>query len=257
MITDNELSGDVLSRIWNSFFHFFLDEKSHSFLITQCRTLIEVSGSITAWNSSKYSKFIRMCNVNTLFGLHRHWELYFQAGRLSSTEKGRLREMVLARIETTKVTHHKGLNLFPHCSADPYFLQPVEPINQVLQHFWGTGTIYFDPQDVSATTLVNPTFVYSLTGEKFALHYCTTPVSPFHLAPTFLSSEQDVPTMPEFVTCAKSQFSDWAKRFRTFVRGKPGRLTIRLFAGDALFLCRALVHHTGIGEIPSNLTVAP
>ena len=257
MITDNELSGDVLSRIWNSFFHFFLDEKSHSFLITQCRTLIEVSGSIATWNDSKYSKFIRMCNVNTLLELRRHWELYVQAGQLSSARKKQLKEMVLSSIKTTKSTRHKGSDLYPCRSAGPYFLQSAEPASKVFHHFWKTGITSLSPQHISAATLVNPSFVYSLTGEGFALHYGTTPISPFHLAPAFLNSKRDTLTMPELVDYAKSQFSGWAKRFRIFVQDKPRRLTIRLFAGDALFLCRALTHHIGTGNIPSNPTVAP
>ena len=256
MITDNELSDQVLSNVWNSFFHFFLDEKSHSFLIAQCQSLIDVSESITAWNDSKY-KFIRMCNVNTLLELRRHWEFYVQAGQLSSARKKRLKETVLSSIRTTKVKKHKGPELYPCRSAGPYFIHSTEPASQVFKHFWKTGITSLNPRDVSAATLVNPTFVYSLTGEGFALHYGTTPISPFHLAPAFLDSKRDVPTMSELVTCAKSQFSTWVNHFRTFVRDKPGQLTLRLFAGDALFLCRALVHHIGNGKIPSNLPVAP
>jgi len=257
MVMDSEPSDEALSKIWNSFFHFFLDEKSHSFLIAQCKALIEVSESITAWNDSKYSKFIRMCNANTLLELRRHWELYVQAAQLSSAKKKLLKEMVSSSIRTTKATKHKGSNLFPCRSAGPYFLQSVEPASQVFRHFWETGTTSLNPRDVSATTLVNPTFVYSLTGEGFALHYDTTPISPFHLAPAFLNSKRDIPTMSELVGCAKSQFSSWVKHFRTFVQDKPGKLTIRLFAGDALFLCQAIVYHIGIGKVPQSLTVAP
>ena len=206
MITDNELSGDVLSRIWNSFFHFFLDEKSHSFLITQCRTLIEVSGSIATWNDSKYSKFIRMCNVNTLLELRRHWELYVQAGQLSSARKKQLKEMVLSSIKTTKSTRHKGSDLYPCRSAGPYFLQSAEPASKVFHHFWKTGITSLSPQHISAATLVNPSFVYSLTGEGFALHYGTTPISPFHLAPAFLNSKRDTLTMQSSSTTRNLSF---------------------------------------------------
>jgi len=257
MTVDNELSDEVLSKIWSSFFHFFLDERSHSFLIAQCRALIEVSESITAWNDSKYSKFIRMCNVNTLLELRRHWELYAQAGQLPPAGKKRLREMVLSSIRTTKATHHKGSGLYPCRSAGPYFHKSAEPASQVFKHFWKTGITSLNPRDVSAATLVNPTFVYSLTGEGFALHYGTTPISPFHLAPAFLNSKRDTPTLPELITYAKSQFSSWAKYFRTFIQENPGKITIRLFAGDALFLCRALVHQVGTGKVPPDLTVAP
>jgi len=257
MIVDNELSEEVLSKIWNSFFHFFLDEKSHSFLIAQCQTLLELSNSITTWNDSKYSKFLRMCNANTLLQLRRHWELYVRASQLSSAGKKRLKDTVLDIIKTTTSTRHGGSNLFPSRSAGPYFISSVEPASQVFKHFWKTGITSLDTRGVSAATLVNPTFVYSLTGEGFALHYGTTPISPFHLAPAFLNSKRDTPTMQELVTCAKSQFSTWAKNFRAFFRDKPGKLTIRLFAGDAIFLCRALINHVGSGKIPTNLTVAP
>ena len=259
MIMDNELSDEALSKIWNSFFHFFLDEVSYSFLIAQCRTLLEVSESITAWNDSKYSKYLRMCNVNTLLELHRHWKLYVQASQLSSVGKKRLKEMVLSGIRATKSTYHnpEGSGLYPCRSAGPYFSRSTKPASQVFTHFWKTGITSLNPRDIAAATLVNPTFVYSLTGEGFALHYGATPILPFHLAPAFVNSERDTPTMQELITCATSQFSSWAKYFRAFVQDKPGKLIIRLFAGDALFLCRALVHHVGIGKIPPGLPVAP
>jgi hypothetical protein len=257
MIMDNELSNQAISNIWNSFFHFFLDEKSYSFLVAQCLTLIEVSESIVAWNDSKYSRFIRMCNVNTLLELRRHWELYVQAAQLPSKKKDRLKEMVLSSIRTTRATQHKGSDQFPCRSAGPYFITSMEPASQVFHHYWKTGITSLNPQDVSAATLVNPTFVYSLTGEGFALHYGTTPIAPFHLAPAFLESKSDTPTVAELVGCAKSQFSRWIKYFRGFVLGKSGKVTIRLFAGDALFLCKALLHHIGTGKVPSTLTVAP
>lgn len=257
MVTDRELSDELLSAAWNSFFHFFLDQTSHSFLMAQCQSLIEASGSIAAWNDSKYSKFIRMCNMNTLRELRRHWELYARAGQLSSAKKKRLKDMVLSSISTTRLTKHKGVGFYPCRSAGPYFHLSTEPATQVFHQFWKTGITSLSPQDVSAATLVNPTFVYSLTGEGFALHYGTTPISPFHLAPAFLTSKRNTPTMPELVACARSQFSSWLKRFRTFLQHKPGKLTLRLFAGDALFLCRALVYHVGTGKTPPVLTVAP
>ena len=257
MAVDNELSDAALSKIWNTFFHFFLDRESHAFLIQQCKALIKVSGSIAAWNDSKYAKFIRLCNVNTLVQLRRHWELYFQAGKLSAAGKRRLKEMVLSSIRVTKSTRHGESYFIPCRSAGPYFLRSMEPTSEIFQHYWKTGITSLDPHAVAAATIVNPTFVYSLTGEGFDLHYATIPISAFHLAPSFLTSNRDTPTATELVDCAKSQFYNWIKHFRAFVTDKPGKLTIRLFAGDALFLCRALAHHAGTGKVAPNLTVAP
>ena len=256
MITDNQLSDEVLSSTWNSFFHFFLDKKSLSFLIVHCKSLIEASESITTWNKSKYAKFIRMSNVNTLLDLRRHWELYVQADKLSPSGKKQLKEKVLSRIDTIKSTMHKKSYLFPCRSAGPYFHRSIKPATEVFHHYWKSGITSLDPHIVSAATFINPTFVYSLTGEGFALHYGTTPISPFHLAPAF-SANKNTPGMRELVDCAKSQFFSWLKHFRTFVQGRLGKLTIRIFAGDALFLCRAFAHHAGTGRTPANLTVAP
>src|SRR5258705_4274470 len=138
MITDNELSNQVLLKIWNSFFHFFLDEKSYSFLVAKCHTLIEVSESMAAWNGSKYSKFIRMCNVNTLLELRRHWKLYVQAGQISTARKDRLKEMVLSSIETTRVKRHEVSDGFLCRSAGPYFVKATDSTSQDFQHYWKT-----------------------------------------------------------------------------------------------------------------------
>ena len=70
---------------------FFFDGKSHSFLVAQCQSLIEVSESIMARNDSKYSKLIHMCNVNTLRELRCHWELYVRVGQLPSARKKRMK----------------------------------------------------------------------------------------------------------------------------------------------------------------------
>ncbi|KAF9778023.1 hypothetical protein BJ322DRAFT_510900 [Thelephora terrestris] len=145
MITDVELSNEALSKIWNSFFHFFLDEKSHSFLIAQCQTLIEASGFIAAWNGSKYAKLIRMCNENTLLDLCRNWNLYVQAGQPPSARKKRLREMVLSSIGTTRAVKHGVSGNFPCRSAGPYFRQSGEPATKVFRHYRKTGITSLNP----------------------------------------------------------------------------------------------------------------
>jgi len=122
-----------------------------------------------------------------------------------------------------------------------------QPASQVFHHYWKTGITSLNPQDVSAATLANPTFVYSLTGEGFALHYGTIPIAPFHLAPAFLDSKEDTPTVAELVGCPKSEFSGLIKCFRGFVLGKSGKLAIRLFAGDTFFL-KDLLYHVGTGK---------
>ena len=83
MITDNRpLTGVVMDKIWNTFFHIFLDEESTAFLETQCQKLLHESTSLDAWNQSEHSSFLQFCNEHTRLELRRHWQLYIDAGRV-------------------------------------------------------------------------------------------------------------------------------------------------------------------------------
>ena len=178
--------------------------------------------------------------MNTLRELRCHWELYVRVGQLPSARKKRMKEVVLSRIRITKAIQRRDptcIHVAPlgHISSNPRNLPAGSSSTSGRRT---TSLIALIPRDISAATLVNPTFVYSLAGEGFALHYGTAPILPSHLAPMFLDSKRDAPTIPELVDCAKSQPSGWVKHSRAFVQDRPGGLlTIRLFASDTFFVC--------------------
>ena len=254
MIADNQLSSDIVDKIWNTFFHFFLDGDSAAFLEAQCQKILRESTSLDAWNRSEYSSFVRFCNEHTRLELRRHWQLYADALRSSSGQGRVIRKAVVSGMQKVRGDHSTG---YPGCrSAGPYVWESTVPLSKVYSHFWTTGTTILDEGAPSSATNVNPTFAYSLTDTHFSVHFGITPIAPFHLAPAFLRSDPDSTTPSDLVDCAKSQFRDWVTSFRTSIGRQPGRIVIRLFCGEALRFCHALAEYRATGSVSKDQTVA-
>ena len=257
MIADSRPSVDTADKMWNIFFHFFLDEESTAFLGAQCQKLLRGSTSLDVWNKSEYSSFLHFCNDHTRLELRRHWQLYVDAGRSPSKEKLGIKKIVLSGMEKARAKH-KVRSCDTSCrSAGPYVSGAMTAAPKVFSHFWTTGTTFVDEEVRSSAINVNPTFVYSLVGTDFSVHYGASPIAPFHLAPAFLGSKPDSEvTASDLVDCAKSQFRDWITCFRTFLGRQAGRIVIRLFCGDALCFCQALAEYRVTGSVSGDQTVA-
>jgi hypothetical protein len=255
MVVDNELSADTVDKMWNTFFHLFLDEESSAFLEAQCRKLLHESTSLYAWNQSEYSSLLRFCNDNTRLELRRHWQLYADAERSPSEKKREIKEVVLSGMQKVQPRHE--VTQAGSRSAGPYVLESMALASEIFSHFWTKGTTIMDDEASSSATNVNPTFVYSLAGTIFSVHYGTTPIAPFHLAPAFQRSSPAATAVSDLVDCAKSQFRDWATSFQSVLRREPGRIAIRLFCGDALRFCQALAEYRAMGSVAAGQTIAP
>ena len=255
MIADHRSSASTIDNMWNIFFHFFLDEDSTTLLEAQCQKLLNESTSFDAWNQSAYSSFLRFCSEHTRLELRRHWQLYADAGKLLPGQKQETKDTFLSEMEKVR---SKYLVLHPGSrSAGQWVLESMDAAAKVYDRFWTTGTTFASEKAVSLATYVNPTFVYSLAGTKFSVHFGTTPVAPFHLALAFLRPKPNSVTASDLVECAKSQFRDWIASFRTFVRKQPRKIVIRLFCGEALNFCHALVEYGATGSVAKGQTVAP
>jgi len=255
MIADSRSTGtETVGEMWNIFFHLFLDEESTAFLETQCKKLLLESTSLDAWNRSGYS-FLRFCNDHTRLELRRHWQLYVDAGKTPSKRKREVRETIL--LEMRKVKTKREIKYSGCRSAGPYFLQSSAPVRVVFDNFWTTGTTLIDEEAPSLTTNSNPTFLHSLVGTTFAVHFGTTPIAPFHLEPAFLRSEPASTVASDLVDCARLQFRDWVTSFQAFLGRQPGIIAIRVFCGDALRFCQALAEYRATGSVSDDQTAAP
>ncbi|KAF8906810.1 hypothetical protein CPB84DRAFT_1769725 [Gymnopilus junonius] len=216
MIIDNKPH----STLWNTFFHFRLDKDSHIALIDQCKKLIGHSETTEEWKASPYAPLIKFCTDYTLKEL-RHLPSPHLAAIHEAFDR-QSKKNVNAKTVTSTIIRSLG----------PLGLR-------IFKNFWKTGRI-------SAATILNPTFVYSLGGEGCCLHYGTDPLIPFHFAPLFGNSKG---------TAANQEFKDWCSSYFTSLSsGSPP--IIRFFVGEATAVCRALRIFDATGISNSGIPVA-
>ncbi|KAG8732183.1 hypothetical protein FRC11_000200 [Ceratobasidium sp. 423] len=131
--------------------------------------------------------------------------------------------------------------------------QAMTPVADLFRKYWETGTTFSLARDIKSATNLNPTFVYSLSGEVFKPHYGTFPAG-FHLISAFAPIKSD-PAGPApstgsaAISASKQQFAAWCRAFRE--ARKAESITIRFFTGDALQFSRAL-HQFGTTGNPST-----
>ncbi|KAG8707442.1 hypothetical protein FRC08_000495 [Ceratobasidium sp. 394] len=136
------------------------------------------------------------------------------------------------------------------------WLQAATPMADLYKHYWKTGTTSMLASDIKKAENLNPTFLYSLSGETFNLHDGTFPQG-FHLSPAFAPITSDPMDLqaagktPSPTDLYKRQFKAWCKAFRE--ARAADRITIRFYAGDAVSFCRALDIYASTGSTPTHL----
>jgi len=176
-----------------------------------------------------------LCTEHSLEGVRRHWLLYLNSQTLTSLQKNAIRNSVLNYTNST-LQKHRGI-LGSSRSVGPFVYGLGDQSKQTYERFWTTGSFANEAQKFLHT---NPTFVYSLSGSTFNVHYGTDPLAAFHLSSVVTSKPQHV-TTEDLIENAKEQFCSWISSFRKRVSvGSSANLTIRFFAGESLAFCRAL-----------------
>ncbi|KAK0207079.1 hypothetical protein DFS33DRAFT_1486591 [Desarmillaria ectypa] len=226
-------------EIWNIFYHFYLDDASIQRLWDQCGTLVRASQNLESWQNSPYSSVMRMCTDHTLQALHNQWALYLDTKSMSEGERARLKKQFCSEAES--IAQREDF-ISPSWSAGPFWAKFQDVTTELFKTFWHTGIM---TSKIHSTPLphLNPTFLYSLKGDIFNVHYATNPIKAFHLAscyPSVISgsSRTSPPTMESVIRAAKSQFWQWSQAFRDAV--SESAIVLRFFNGDALAFCNAV-----------------
>jgi hypothetical protein len=260
----DEGAAQRLPQIWNIFFHFFLDKVSLDLLASQCRKLVELSGDLDSWNNGPYGHFLRMCTADTLAELRHFWQLYVKTTSFSPNQA---KEFESAFAADVKAGMDKSGGVMTACrSAGPMSIYLSDMAATHYDMYWKFGMCSAVPTSESDVAHANPTFAYSMAGDKFAVHSGTDPLACFHLAEGMAPV---VGTTPEYIgfslttirnACIK-QFSTWCISVSKILRSQhpaaPSPLIIRCFLGDALSLCQALRYHSITKSISTPFPVAP
>lgn len=232
-------NGTKFSEAWNIFYHFFPDQRSLSLLTSQARKLSDSSHDLDAWRAGPYASLVRMWNSHTLDQLHKHWELYAAAENWSTKRRKSTKLMFQDRMQDTLKEIHGHIQTGVR-SAGPLFGSTSESSSNYFMHYWRTGITSTSKVCIESAKDVNPTFMHSLMGEGFNVHYGTYPFAAFHLAPIFSAPHAESTSITEITAGMKAQFVAWAK---TFIEATSKQsLVLRFFSGDALRFCQALAY---------------
>ncbi|KAK2465897.1 hypothetical protein APHAL10511_001538 [Amanita phalloides] len=247
----SERTEDSIQKIWNFYYHFFIDQGTLDMVLKQCQILIDLSPDITTWNNSNYGGFLRFSSAFSLSALRSHWELYVETKSFSKAERESLRSE-FRRHKYTDRYEQDGINATSMRSAGPLFMKLGDTGSKQFQRYWKTGVTFDDPAKVAAATEVNPTFAYSGMGKGFALHYGSDPILSFHLAGTLapvngLPSNKKTVSISDLVKCAVQEFKSWCLTFNKRMKGQHPAVMIRILVGDAIAACRAL-HYCAVND---------
>ncbi|KAF9562457.1 hypothetical protein CPC08DRAFT_706665, partial [Agrocybe pediades] len=224
---------------WSIFYHFFLDDATHAILLSHCKDLLDASSSTVTWAASKYARYIRFCTDHSLVEVRRHWRLYVDSKKFSTQKKMLLRKSITDYMQTIREKYGSGSGMGSGYSVGLFLPALHEECTETYGEFWSTGTLEGDARG-RVSDHVNPTFVYSLSGDSFNVHYGMNPLSAFHLSCAVANNPLHISTK-DFVDSAKDQFRSWLSSFKTRISaGDDANLTIRFFVGESLAFCRAL-----------------
>ncbi|CAE6498967.1 unnamed protein product [Rhizoctonia solani] len=244
-----------IDRVWDIFYHFKVDDRSSKIITQQSQILFEHAENIESWRGSRFGSFLKMSDTRTLAELRRHWKSYADFHHLPSARKNQLAK---EQVQLSKSVAAKGYVASPSRSAGMLWPQAVTPVADLFRKYWETGTTFSLASDIKSATNLNPTFVYSLSGEGFNPHYGTFPAG-FHLISAFAPIKSD-PAGPApstgsvAISTSKQQFAAWCRAFRE--ARKAESITIRFFTGDALLFSRALQQFKTTGNPSTDIFVS-
>ncbi|KAG9076324.1 hypothetical protein FRC06_009568, partial [Ceratobasidium sp. 370] len=200
---------EPMESLWDIFFNFNISKRASSRLGDIASQLFQAATTIENWRQSKWGSYIKMVDLQTLATLHRHWKLYADFANLPSARIDKLRREHSQLSKRWSTMHANNISVGR--SAGILWHQAVTPMAKLFQKYWETGTTFTSSDDIKAATELNPTFVYSMSGEMFNPHYATFPQG-FHFVPAFapVASDPTGPAAPgnnNIMDVAKRQFT--------------------------------------------------
>ena len=246
---------------WPIFYHFFLDRKSCNILLAQCRTLIQSASNMQVWKSSKYGTYLRFCTEHSLAEIRRHWVLYLETGDLSDKDQKALKTSFTSSMKSVFDTLGDVSSALR--SAGPVGILSIhEHGPKSFREIWTAGVTSPTSTPQISPPYVNPTFVYSLSGKRFNVHYGTDPILAFHLAPAMgdIKGAQSPPTLShkDLVASSMDQLSSWWSSFKKrLTAGSKANIIIRFFVGETLAFCRALDICKELKVVDTGVYVSP
>ena len=150
------------------------------------------------------------------------WLSYAETLVLSDARQKQLKRIVLAKMkEESSLLIGGSTSAMP--SAAPLSFRFILS-TRTYDQYWKTGIT--SPNITTSLTQLNPTFLFSMAGRQFDLHYGTDPCAAFHLGLTLTEATYDDGTSSHLGSTVQDQ--------------RQSKIIIRFAYGDALAFCDGL-----------------
>jgi hypothetical protein len=160
-------------------------------------------------------------------------------------------------VEEQRVKGRGGVHLSISRSAGMFWGQAADPVNKLFHQYWDNGTMFESPKDIKSARNMNPTFAYSIAGEKFIPHYASFPPQAFHLSSAFapIVTGHSPGTSPKSImSTVREQFESWCSAFKTATK-EYSSLTLHYCVGNALSVSHALSHRQADPKSPASFAL--
>ena len=236
------------NKIWNIYYHLYLDDESLHLLDCQAVKLLGLSDSLPAWNAGRYGPALRFYDQRTFAKIKALW-IGYSSKHLDPGEKLDMQRRYQATIDKARTAKKEimgeSISVSGLRSAAPAGILALQDLPIVHDYFWKHGTVNHGQESDKQPKHPNPAFASS-PNQALMLHYGLDPLLGFHLAtayaplspqsPLFLE-HQPTSSVSAIVQTAQLQFREWTKSFRQSVANGS---IFRFFAGDAIAFCHAL-----------------
>jgi hypothetical protein len=233
----DDTKGTCVRQLWNIYYHVFLDGESASLLRSQSQKLLKLAHSLKSWNEGPYGTIIRFCDSITLEKATMLWALYaldpVQDKTYKETQDMLKHQWKAAKqLQAGKISGTgfvgDGIRAFA-----PLLSQGLDDASKSYQTYWKSGTCLEDNKAIKNLSIANPMFVCHRSG--LILHYGTSPLTGFHLAPMYAQLSADSPLfvrnettkgkVPKSMQVALAQLSAWCIALGKHIRASPSDMS--------------------------------
>ena len=235
-------------KIWNIYYHLYLDDDSLRLLDSQAVKLASLSVTLERWNTGQYGHALRFCDQRTFAKIKAVWTAY-SSEQLDQEEKLNRRQRYQATIDKARAAKKQmmgeSVSYSGVRSGSPIGIQALRDLPTIHDYFWAHGTVNLGEDTKNQPKHPNPTFTSS-PNQALTLHYGLDPLLGFHLATAYaplisqsplFQENQSTSSVKAVVQAARRQFREWSKSFRQSIASGS---VLRFFTGDAIAFCHTL-----------------
>ena len=234
-------------KLWNVYYHLYIDEYTFEFLAAQVEKLSAAAVSLDTWRDSKYGKALRFADAATFKDVQAGFAKYAKA--VKDKNKPAYTTSFRAYIDKIKYLRKSIFDDQVPMATGYRSVAPaaeaLDDITDQFRNYWKTGTSSAPTGSLLPHNIPNPAFA-TTASDRVLLHHAINPTLGFHLDPAYtgltegsplkIKASDKLPGRDQLAKAAQIEFRAMAKAFQAL----HGNFTIRFTSAEALAFCYTL-----------------